>query len=284
MEDLWFGVTINLFVSGICGYAVRQQSRQWPLRWVDVSGVVLAIVLVGYIVWVWDHPWLARWLPYSNLIVLGNALPLFASLLAGLSCRRLRGRPRARTTVVLLLTVVGVGALIRPLLGKAPDCQEQWEGDVCLQTTKHTCSAASAATALRHAGVATTEAEMARLCLTRQGTHWMGLYRGLSQKLPSAWRIEVFDDKRLETLRPVSQDAPAILTVELPRDVPAGWEYRQESGWLPGVSHSVVCLGPDGENHWRIVDPANGLERWSTDDLLVLWQGQGMQLTRQPTR
>lgn len=280
MQDLWFGVAINLMVSSVCGYAVRQLSRQWPLRWVDVAGVVLAVALVGYIVCLWDHPCLARWLPYSNLIVLGNALPLFAALLAGLSCRRLRGRPLARNIVVVLLTIVSVGALIRPLLGEAPTCEERWEGDVCLQTTKHTCSAASAATVLRRVGITTTEAEMSRLCLTRIGTHWMGLYRGLRQKLSPAWQIEVFDTKSLETLRHVSQNSPAILTVELPRDVPAGWEYRQESGWLPGVSHSVVCLGPDGGDHWKIVDPANGLEQWSTADLLVLWQGHGLRLTR----
>lgn len=280
MQDLWFGIAINLTVSSVWGYAVRQSSRHWSLRWVDLVGVMLAIVLVGYIVCVWDHSCLAQWLPYSNLIVLGNALPLFAALLAGLSCRRLRGRPHARTTTVVLLMVVGVGALIRPLIGQAPACKERWEGDVCLQTTKHTCSAASAATALRRVGVTTTEAEMARLCLTREGTHWMGLYRGLSKKLPPAWRIDVFDAESLETLRHVSQDAPAILTVELPRDVPAGWRYRQESGWQPGVSHSVVCLGSDGDDDWRIVDPANGLERWSTADLMVLWQGLGMRLTR----
>ena len=76
MQDLWFGIAINLMVSSVCGYAMRQLSRRWPLCWVDVAGVILAIVLVGYIACVWDHPCLARWLPYSNLIVLGNALPL----------------------------------------------------------------------------------------------------------------------------------------------------------------------------------------------------------------
>lgn len=280
MEDLWFGMAINLTVSFACGFVVRQFSRQWPLRWVDVAGVVLAFALVGYIVAVWDHPCLARWLPYPNLIVLGNAFPLFAAVLAGLSCRRLRARPRTRTTAVVLLIVVGVGTLIRPLLGTAPVCEERWDGEVCLQTTKHTCSAASAATALRCLGVTTSESEMARLCLTRQGTSWMGLYHGLSQKLSPAWRIEVFDTASLETLRQVTPLAPAVLTVELPRDVPVGWEYRQESGWLPGVSHSVVCFGADGDDHWWIADPANGRERWSTSDLLLLWQGQGMRLTR----
>jgi hypothetical protein len=280
MNDLWWGIAINVTVSWGCGYAVRQLSRQWPLRWVNVAGVGLAIALIAYIACVWDHPCLARWLPYSNLIVLGNALPLFAALLAGLSCRRLRGRPPARTAAVVLLIAVGLGALIRPLVGKPPPCEDQWAGEVCLQTTKHTCSAASAATALRRVGIVTTEAEMAQLCLTREGTHWMGLYRGLRRRISPAWRIEVFDEKTLETLRGVSPDSPAILTVELPRDVPEGWKYRQESGWLPGVSHSVVCLGSIGHDQWKILDPANGVEQWSTADLLVLWQGHGMRLTR----
>lgn len=280
MGDLWIGMAINLTASCLCGCMVRQLSRHWSMQTVDAASTGLIIVLIGYIVFVWDHPCLARWLPYSNLIVLGNALPLFAATLAGLSCRRLRGRPRTQTNAVLLLMIVGVGALIRPLLGTAPICEERWDGDVCLQTTSHTCSAASAATVLRHIGITTSEAEMARLCLTRKGTHWMGLYRGLSQKLTPAWRIEVIEAKNLETLQRTSLNTPAILTVQLPREVPNAWEYRQESGWLPGVSHSVVCFGPDGGDFWLIADPANGLERWTTADLLLLWQGQGMQLTR----
>ena len=106
MEDLWFGIAINVSVSAACGYAARQWSRQWPLHWVDFAGVVLAVALVSYIAFVWDHPWLASWLPFSNLIVLGNWLPIFAAVLIGLTCRRLRGRPRSRTIAVVLLTVV----------------------------------------------------------------------------------------------------------------------------------------------------------------------------------
>ncbi len=280
MEDLWFGIAINVSASAACGYAVRQWSRQWPLPWVDVAGVVLATALVSYIAFVWDHPWLASWLPFSNLIMLGNWLPIFAAVLIGLTCRRLRGRPRSRTIAVVFLTVAGLGALVRPLFGVAPTCENRWDGEICLQSTSQTCSAASAVTALRRVGVHSSEAEMARLCLTRQGTHWSGLYRGLKKKLPSGWRIEFLHAKTLAALHTVSRDEPAILTVELPPDVPAAWKYRQENGWLPGVSHSVVCLGQADDNQWLIADPANGLERWTTDDLLLLWQGQGMRLTR----
>jgi hypothetical protein len=280
MQDLWFGIAINLAVSGACGYWLRQVSRGWPLRFVDVAAVTLGIALVSYIVFAWNRPWLANWLPSSNLIVLGNGLPLFVALLMGLTCRRLRGRPRSRTTAVILLTFTGLGALIRPLLGQAPVCEERWEGEICLQTTPHTCSAASAATILRRAGVFTSEGEMARLCLTRQGTHWAGLFRGLTKKRPDGWRIDVLQAATPDRLRSVSRDEPAILTVELPRDLPAAWAYRQESGWVPGVSHSVVCFGPDGKNHWQIADPANGFEIWTTADLLMLWQGEGFWLTR----
>lgn len=280
MEDVWFGIAINLAASSVAGFAIRQISRQWSLRWVDASGGVLFLLLVGYIVWIWDHPILARWFPFSNLIVVGNALPLFAALLAGLTCRRLRGRPMARNMAVAMLMIAGVGALLRPLIGQPPKCDNRWEQGVCLQSTPHTCSAASAVNVLQRVGVSSSEAEMARLCLTRRGTHWMGLYRGLSRKLAPGWRIEVLDGNSLNSLREVSGSQPAILTVELPQELPADWQYRQESGWLPGVSHSVVCLGVDGHDQWLIIDPANGLERWSTSDLQVLWQGQGMRLTR----
>jgi len=52
---------------------------------------------------------------------------------------------------------------------------------VCLQTSSDTCSAAAAVTFLGMYGIKTTEAEVARLALTKQGkgTDRLGLYRAL---------------------------------------------------------------------------------------------------------
>lgn len=284
MDDLWLGIVINLGVAVGLGFLVRQWSRKWRMREVDFVGLLVVVVLVWYIARMWDHPWQARWLPYSNLIVLGNLLPMFTAILAGLSCRRLRGRPRQCGAVVLLLAIVGGASQVRPLWGQPPRCDQNWDGNVCLQTTPHTCSAASAATVLRQCGVETSEAEMAELCLTRAGTHWMGLYRGLRKKLDPSWQIEVFESQDLETLGQVTPSMPAILTVELPDELPTAWEYRLESGWLPGVSHSVVCLGANRYGDWRIADPATGLEYWTTNDLLMLWRGYGVRVIRGRTK
>ena len=81
---------------------------------------------------------------------------------------------------------LGCGRLLAatwPLLGRTPACSERWdELGTCLQTTDYTCSPACAATLLKKYGIAATEQEMAELCLTRRGTSWQGLYRGLKLK------------------------------------------------------------------------------------------------------
>lgn len=282
MEDLWLGMAINLIVSAGCGFVVRQLSREWPLRCVDVAGVVVAATLVMYVAFVWDRLWLASWLPFSNLIVLGNGLPIFAAVLIGLTCRRLRAKPGSRWVVVGLLTMTGVAALVRPLLGSPPACENRWDQAVCLQTTAHTCSAASAATVLRFLRADASESEMARLCLTRKGTHWMGLFRGLCRKLPDGWRIEPLERATREQLHSASRTSPAILFVSLPQDAPRARQFRTERGWIPGISHSVVCFGEEAPDQWLIADPANGIERWTTEELRLLWRGDGLRLSRRP--
>ena len=275
MNDLILGMSINLIASSVIGLVIRQLSRQWPLRWVDVAGLLVVACLVLYLVYVWDQLWQLRWLPFSNMIVLGNGLPIFISALIGLACRRLKGRPKVRTLAVTMLACVGLGALARPLCGQTPICKDRWEEEVCLQSTPQTCSPAAAATVLRCFGVKTTEGEMASLCLTHTGTHWMGLYRGLRTKLPSNVSVTPLCSASLAELRQASRDQPTILIVSMPREFPTEWEYRAESGWLPGVSHSVVCFGPTANERWLIADPANGLETWSAEEMLILWHGDG---------
>ena len=97
MDDLILGIAINLIVASLIGFAMRQLSRQWPLCWVDIAGLLVVACLLLYLVYVWDQLWQLRWLPFGNMIVLGNGLPLFISALGGLTCRRLKGRPRVRT-------------------------------------------------------------------------------------------------------------------------------------------------------------------------------------------
>jgi hypothetical protein len=94
-------------------------------------------------------------------LFLGAAAGAFAALL-----------PR----ILLGLPLVGLTALvivphIKPLLGGLVNAayREQWEEDVCLQSTPSTCGPASVATILRSMGIAASEKELARSAFSYGG-------------------------------------------------------------------------------------------------------------------
>jgi hypothetical protein len=152
---------------------------------------------------------------------------------------------------------------------------------VCLQTTPTTCSAAAAATILNTLGIRTSEQEMARLCLTRSGTTWLGLYHGLATKLlGKGYSIEFFETNA-SGLTDVATDSPLLLCCmldeEVARLVP---DYVSEGGWVPGQAHSVVYFGRIGDAH-IIGDPSQGYEAWTTLELNRLWTGTGLRVVRE---
>ena len=122
MNDLWFAygiVGIAAAVVFVASFAVaRRQSR---LRAQAIAGVVV-LALFAYIRWIWYSPALADWLPWSNLVVLGNWLPLFAAALAGLAWHSSHRRPLRRLTTVGFLFGCGFLASLYPLLGSPPEC------------------------------------------------------------------------------------------------------------------------------------------------------------------
>ncbi|MBM84070.1 MAG: hypothetical protein CMJ78_26250 [Planctomycetaceae bacterium] len=214
-------------------------------------------------------------LSHANLIVLSNWIPIFAMILAGLVWTNTAILKWRRALSVFGLVVASLYSASSPVLGVAPQCEERWDGDVCMQTTPWTCSPASAATLLKAHGIPATEQEMAKLCLTRQGTRWMGLYRGLSLKTEgTGWRVELIHGS-IETLR---DNEPAILVAELPEDLPNRDEYRRTSGWIPGQQHAVVFIRFLDEDRLVVADPSFGRELWRTDELQTLWTGMAMRL------
>lgn len=234
---------------------------------------------MAYIGWVWDKPLLVELLPFSNLIVLGNWFPLEAGFLGGLASTQITMPAWRRGMTVAGLQLAGVIVVLFPFLGVAPRCGDSWSDGICQQTTKQTCSAASAATLLKLHGIDATEQEMAELCLTRRGTNWMGLYRGLKMKtVGTEWDVEVFTSSA-DQLR--SRHSPAVLSVGLARETPSDRFYQAELGWSPGMRHSVVLLGFVTD----VVEigeptPDAGRERWTKGDLRDLYLGQGMRLVR----
>ena len=279
MGDLYFGLLFLAALSAALFGVGRTIGRRVSVRAVNRLSVLTVVALIAYIACVWDQTALVRWLPFSNLIVVGNWFPFESALLGGLASAQSSMPAWRRGLTVTALQLAGVFVVLSPLMGTAPRCGHAWSEGVCLQTTKQTCSAASAATLLQMHGISATEQEMADLCLTRRGTNWMGLYRGLKKKTAGTeWDVEVFTGSADELH---SLGAPAILSVGLSRLAQADPLYQTELGWTPGVRHSVVLLGfvtdlvEIGEP-----TPDAGRERWTNSDLQELYLGQGMRLIR----
>lgn len=269
------GVTIALFLGSLwCSYRISRILS-------DLLAILVVVVMFFYIQHLWYDVRLTRVLPFSNLVVIGNWLPPLSGLLAGFGWRRIYGRIVRKTLCTSALAFVAGYAAILPMLGEAPKCGDQWDHDgVCLQTTVHTCTAASAATLLRLHGIDATEAEMAELCLTRDGTTWMGLYRGLKCKTRGTrWDVEVIECSASDIPRQPTE--PMILSVGLSSQVAKRDERRfSEWGWRPGRGHSVLLLKGRGVGGFKIADPTPGygIERWSGMNLQELFQGTAVRL------
>jgi len=249
------------------------------------TATVLCVLVVGVIVahvrWVSDRAWVAGVLPVSSVIVMGNALPPLVAALAGLAWRLIPGHFVRRGILLLpLVLLCGFHAFAPAFPSPPPLAGNRWRQGVCLQTSPATCSAAAAATLLRAHGIDTTEAEMARLCLTRErGTAAHGLYRGLKLKTAgTSWDVEVFDTDSagLRAMAP----SPGILTVRLDPTPGIDPRYEQLWGWTPGVQHTVVFFGFIDNGKIEMGDPAIGREHWSANDLGVLWHGEGVRLVK----
>ena len=284
MNDLYLAITLVGFASVVALAAGLLVGARASRRTATLLCVVVVALIVAHVRWVSDRPWVARVLPVSSVIVLGNALPPLAAALAGLAWRLIPGNVLRRgVLLVALLVICGHRSFAPAFASPPPLAGDRWRHGVCIQTSPATCSAAAAATLLRAHGIKATEAEMARLCLTGgRGTAAHGLYRGLKLKTAgTAWDVEVFhtDTAGLRAMAP----APSILTVRLDPAPGIDPRYEQLWGWTPGLQHTVVFFGftdEDGGDKVRMGDPAVGREHWSAKDLHVLWHGEGVRLVR----
>jgi hypothetical protein len=282
MSDLLIGYVIlavaaaGLFV--LTCWLARNWSR-WARNWAAVGLVALLFV---YIRTLWYDARLADLLPYSNLIVLGNWLPLFAAVLMGLVWWQTHGAILRRSYTSLLLVGAGTLAAVYPLLGNVPTCGNRWDQlDTCLQTTKFSCSPAAAATLLKRHGIEASEQEMAELCLTRHGTSWQGLYRGLKLKtVGTQWDVQLCRCSPADLAQYCT--SPMILSVGLDGTAPADTEFTREFGWVPGVNHSVILEGFSTSGCAVIADPSQEMSRehWDAETLTALSRGQSFRLVR----
>jgi hypothetical protein len=278
MADLVFGLIImTLLCVALFKIGLRAARFQTP-NGIRLLAVATVASVLSYKALLWDKPILASLLPFSNLIVVGNWFPLGAAFLSGVIFDVL---PRSRRSAMLsVLAASSAFCVAHPLLGTAPGCGEQFDADGrSVQTTEATCSAACAASLLRSYGIDATEQEMAELCLTRNGTRWQGLYRGLKTKTKNTrWDVKVVSGTANELSGIGGQ---LILTVGLGQSNDAE-TLTAEFGWAQNVNHSVICLSFDANGDPLIYDPSPGYgkERWPAKHLKQLYRGHALQLVK----
>ncbi|WP_428938830.1 cysteine peptidase family C39 domain-containing protein [Fontivita pretiosa] len=279
MSDLLIGILIVGCLASLVLVGTLRVSRTLPPRTANLLAIMTVALMLANSLLLTDSIALTRLLPFSNLIVVGNPQPLLVAMLAGIIWWRVPGPGLRRLAIIGALVAACLVAIYRPILSRPPRMQDRWLGNVCLQTSRASCSAAAAATLLARYNIKTSEQEMALLCLTStHGTSMHGLWRGLRLKAAaSGYDVIMFDRGSLDDLRGVG---PVLLSVELKPDAKVDPRYQRSWGWLPGVPHSVVLLGFEGTDRALIADPASGLEVWSIDDLKILWHGVGARLVR----
>lgn len=278
MQDVIAGYFIVGVVSLGGFFATRVWTKDWSVFALNQFAVVVVAIVGLYTAFVWESLFLTELLPFSNLIILSNIYPLAALVLAAIASNRLRDQGWRRVIPMSGLLGAGVWSLIYPVMGHPPDCQVNWDSQgICYQTTDQTCTAACAATLLNYYDISTTEEEMAELCLTRQGTSWKGFYRGLKLKTkdtPYQVRMEYLTADQLAASR-----RPVVLRVGKRAWLGTGNAAGLPEGWKVGEIHSVVCLGQI-QDYYVIADPNPdiGIEFWSEEELLKVWDGHSARL------
>ncbi len=258
----------------IAGFFVARNGSAPFANAVALTSVVALLVFGGAI---HGSIRLAEWLPVSSAIVWGNWFPLVSALFAGVILgQRSTPLPR-RTASGLLILALGVYAVATDLMVQTiPTSRSRFRDGICLQTLPETCSPSAAVTLLEQYGIASDEAEMTRLCLTRRrGTPLLGLYRGLKLKTrDTRWDVQVVRGA-IDELR-AAPDQRAVLRVRA--------SCTPGRGWLgeTGGEHTVVLLGFTADGYVNVGDPANQVgprTRWTMEKFERRWLGEGFRLT-----
>ena len=253
-----------------------------------VGSVVLAVVAATFLFGVFMHGqlWIARWAPLSNVIVLGNLLPLGAAFLTGILGAQDRIPVWRRAVLILFLVVPACYTLASSFPAANRDTRHLWSLDaVSLQTGAASCSACAAATLLADHGIPANEQEMAGLCLTKpNGTPILGLFRGLKLKArQSGWDVEVFRCG-FEQLRREGR-FPVLLPVRVGELTVVGSNRNQvRLSQMEARSHAVVLFGFTPDGRAELGDPSrtwdNGRVLWPAEELRAAYCGEGLRLVK----
>ena len=137
MTDLWLAAGAMTGASAVLFCLGLTLGRRLPPRGGAAFAFAVCAFIVAFTFHLSDHLLLARLLPFSNVIVLGDWLPPAVALLAGLAWRRMPGGPWRRAVLVVpLLAICGLRSYGR-LFGDVPPLgQARWKAGVCRQTSQ----------------------------------------------------------------------------------------------------------------------------------------------------
>jgi hypothetical protein len=255
------GMLILCVLAAISGANLQKQAGR---RTVVVAQMLAAAGMAGYMAWIWDRPLLIQLVPFSGAIILGNWLPVLGAFFVGICSQTEQIRKARRLLLVSTLSSLCCYSLTSPLLGEAPECESSVHDDEPIfgfQTTSQTCSAASAAGLLRLHGIPATEEELSQLCLTRRGTHWLGVFRGLKIKTAGTeWDVVVEEIAPKQLTRATNTLGVLTLTFS-----PSAAARTVESGFGTEVGHTVISLVTSQWGTLEVFDPSPdyGFESWN---------------------
>lgn len=277
MTDIYVGVAIVLTAALLAGAgAYRLARRGW--RWSAVTlAVACAAGLALNVAYLRHSLWPARFIPFSNVIVLGDPNPWLAAVLIGVGAALMPGSAARRSVLLLPLALLTLWASYGGYFLNRPELEEHWTGPVCRQSSQATCGPAAAATLLHAKGIDSSEEEMSRLCLTTvDGTSARGVYRGLKLKTRgTALKVQPFFGT-IDDL--CNTGGPVLLFVRLDNRPGIDPRYQTKWGWRPGLAHVVVMYRYRPDGRFVMGDPAIGVELWDRSAIETLWHGEGIRL------
>ena len=281
MWDLVVGIVILLAASAGLFVGGMKLARRCHRRYSVCAAVLALVFLLVFGLLIHGKLLVAKIVPFSGAIVVGNWIPLGAAVLCGIIAGQ-GAVPRWRR-VALAAGLAGLAwyTVLCNFLREPPAARDVWSEDgVCLQSSPASCSPCCAATLLRHCGIPASEGEMIDLCLTRKaGTPSLGVYRGLMIKTRETdWRVEVVRGD-CQQLHRASRE-PVLLRIRLDRSLGAAPGFLQRWGWSAEISHAVVFYGFTDGGKAEVGDPAAGRERLSAEELSLRWRGEGLRLVR----
>lgn len=266
MVDLYLSLGIMTALCGLAGFAGATLQKRAGRVIMFCTEVVVCLATAAYLQYLWDRPLLSRLLPFSGAVILGNWLPVVGSFFLGVFLKTERITQVRR--IVLASVMVGISgySLAKPMLGQPPSCVPSFEHRTLdFQTTNQTCSAACAASLLRMHGISATEDELAKICLTRRGTHWLGVYRGLKLKTANTnWDVVAEEVNPEELFNGNMNFGILALSFHPPENEQA---VDPEWGFGSHVGHTVLVLQSRSTMLLDVFDPSPeyGHETWNVD-------------------